>query len=100
LSATNEFETAIALTKSVFELLDCVEAQLRWMVTYATENKLPTERFMSLHHLLARQNVIMRDLQNLEHRMAVARELKIVSDEKYHSDNPTGSNQNLMNPLS
>lgn len=70
MTITDETETAFVLTKSVFELLDCVEGQLSWMVTYALENNLPTERFTNLHHLLARTHVIMQDLQELELQIA------------------------------
>jgi hypothetical protein len=59
-----------ALARSVFDLLDSVEAQLNWMLTYAQENNLPEERFESLRHLMARTRLILQDLQELELQIA------------------------------
>ena len=59
-----------ALARSVFDLLDSVEAQLNWVLTYAQENNLPNGRFESLRHLMARTHLILQDLQELELQVA------------------------------
>jgi hypothetical protein len=50
----------------VFEILDCVEAQIVWMLKYAEEHDLPIERMDSLKHLMARTRVVLQDMERID----------------------------------
>ena len=65
--------------ESMFELLDCVEAEIFWMLDFASENNIPPERLSSLNHLVKRTISIFEDLKNLENQLGYKRRFDFAS---------------------
>jgi hypothetical protein len=56
----------IGVLRAISELLDCVEAQLFWIIQFAKEHNVPQARLESLNHLVTRTRVIFRELQTID----------------------------------
>lgn len=72
------------VSDSLFELMDCVEAQLFWMLSFAKEYRVSPERLDGLYHLITRTRTILQELQLAENGLAIRN--PVISDEKYHND--------------
>lgn len=86
----NATRRVLALVENTFELLDCVEAQLFWMLTFAKEHNLGKERHDSIHHLITRTRLMLQDLANISRQFGVA------SDESLQGDK---SDDNFTEPV-
>jgi hypothetical protein len=58
--------------RSTFALLDCVEAQLFWMLKFAEESHAPRERLESLNNLMSRTRAALQELYALETNPAIS----------------------------
>jgi len=85
-------EQVLALIESTFELLDCVEAQIFWMMTFAKERGLPRERYASLHHLATRTRMVLQDLRSTSQQLRASDDFLHRNDSDDNFTEPARSN--------